>query len=345
MPKQRSRRKAKIAKKRRTRNRGNRNVSSTNTSNLVVRGVRSLISCLPVVKTLLPIADVLFAAFGYSASASVDQTTTILYAAVNVYGLTSRTFITPLNLIGNSPVLGKQYWSKEHPVIYSTMREGRVRSISFKMTLDNIVQNRSGRWGAAIVPFRSQDDYKYYLGTEETRYQKSLSEISTIPGAKVSNSDKSITLHYSTKLTDGYLNSYHVLTTPIAVIFTAYSEETRDLYHDFKAADFTPNIQLSGVVELRSPTMGGKPEQFIDEFPNYKDVPRVVVYCPELVIRDMSGNASKKKNKLIAFKSTCSFETEDNHVAFRGKKPDYSIQFDDYHSDEVGLDFHVLGME
>lgn len=264
-------------KKRRVRNPSTQNAAGRN---LAVGGLRRLLTCIPGVSSLLPIADVLFSALSYVVTKNRDPITKTIQADTKTYGLVTRICVKGLNLLGNSPLLARDY-TGQHPTVYTNLRECRTKVISFSMKLDNVQSSRSGKWGAVILPFREASDYSYYIKEAALDgVTRDLRRLASIPGAKICNSDQQIKLTYRVKTTDGFINLYHSLEEPVAVIFIAYEEELRDKFANFKAADFSPNITVSGKLDIRSPTKSISVKGYEDSFPNYSDVPAVTLFDP-----------------------------------------------------------------
>lgn len=234
---------------------------------LVVSGLKSVVSLLPGGKFLTDLADVFFTSVARPISGSISAFGTF-EGTVAIYGMGTMFAINYVNILAHSTraIINMNVGGKYN---YATNYQ-RARVLEFAVTVraDNPVAKRSGRWGMAMIPFSHVNDLSLYFGSNGNYKIPTFTSISNVPLNIVGDMTQSLTLRYTPKPYDGHCYHYNQVTDHFAVIMIAYQEENRTTYTEFSAEEFSPDIRLSGKIALREPTSDASSREFVDEIWN-----------------------------------------------------------------------------
>lgn len=243
---------------------------------LIVTGVRTLVSSLPLSTVLLPIVDMVFSAIGFSNATPTFDAAKGLYTLkeVQVYGLSSIIFPTYVNILARTPQAARNV--SKGPRIWVDTPFNDAKLVHFKALAlpDNQRSKRSGKWSMAFIPFRNVNDLREIAANYQPLDQR---QVQSLPNSVTSNADRPLKLNFRPKPEDGYVYQYNRCDQPFGALVIAYSEEVRATYSMFTAEDFAPNVQFSGSLRLRQPVLRGGVIGFEDVPVTLKDVPYIRV--------------------------------------------------------------------
>lgn len=231
--------------------------------NVVVQGTRALLSVLPGTEFLLPVADILFTALGFTSNMPTITKGVSTKVNAGLTGLSSFTGISLSNIVARSPIVARadKHINTRGYEFYLPFTDAKLITLTIVAQVANIQSNRSGRWGIAFVPIRDAHD----LTELPSKYEGiSLSGLASIPGAVISNVDRPLTLHYRPSVKDGQAYRFQRISDCYGFLITSYADEMRVTYNDFSASDYSPNIVMSGKVALSQPVGDAKLETFYD---------------------------------------------------------------------------------
>lgn len=253
--------KGKHQKKRRNNNRRRRRpgkVGNPSVGRLIAKGVKSLVSSVPVIGGVLEnVADFAFKAFGITKVKSVVSTTNkVLHysfneAEVQNTAVCARFHVTPASIVVGSRSCIQIDMGRK---VMTQYRDGRVVSITIKIQPINPMGKRGGDWSLAIQPFFDATDAEgagfkdTWYPTEQGMHHMYLS--STGPASQP------LMLTYRPKITDGRAFTFMPLDKPFAEVVIRWEQPIRSAYGAFTAEEFACETIVSGSVEMRtSPSM------------------------------------------------------------------------------------------
>lgn len=241
-------------------------------SGLVVTGVRTLVSAMPLSKFLLPITDLFLSSIGLSDKewTHQDGTNILTIEGVSIHGLCGMSIIRYANVLVRTPnasintTLGKRDW------VDTPFTDAKLISISITATPDNKIQSRAGRWSICFVPFR---DPKDETSLKNTYSPLPLARIQEMAGSISDESSKPLQLVFKPKAEDGLIYQFNPIDTSFGAIIISYDDSIRTTYHEFTADEFAPNISIRATIKLRQPvfasqaTVGFEDMVFSPEYP------------------------------------------------------------------------------
>lgn len=241
----RNRRKA--PSKRRAGRRGRRAVGRPSIGKLVATGVKSLLSSVPAVGSVLSeIADFGFKALGVATSVSVSGSK-FSASEVRFINLCARFDVRrSILLVGSRSCIQADSDRK----VYSQYTDGRVVKMTIKILPINISEQRSGDWSLSFQPFFSPDDYK--SPALDNASMPSAQGMKHMYLSTTGSASQPLTLQFVPNIHDGAAFQFASLDDPIGQVAIRFDQPVRATYGQFTANDFACQVIISGSMDLRT---------------------------------------------------------------------------------------------
>jgi len=214
---------------------------------LIARGVKSLVSTIPVVGSFLgDISDFTFKAFGIS-NESITLNSSLKDVVVRNVSLCARFNITAAAILAGSRTSLAVDMGK---AILSQYSDGRVISLTVRIIPSSILSKRSGDWHLGFQPFFNNDDENRggikdadWMPTEQGIHRTFLS--ATGPA------NKPLVVTYKPVTHDGRAFVFNPLDSAYGQVSIRYDNYDRSSYTEFSPEDFSCDTIISGIIETR----------------------------------------------------------------------------------------------
>lgn len=277
-------------------------------SSLIVHGVKSFISSIPLVSFIDSLVDAAFSRVQFTKKVVAKQSGSYL-VETNVYGLSSLSGITYANILTHSNNVARDLTSGATLTVESPYYDAKLCSVKFTLQSQLTVGTRGGKWAAAFIPCRNDGD----VNAIASKYvPMTIAEVERIPGCVSVAAHKMINLSYTPKPLDGYIYQYNPISAVFGYIVVAFAQEIRESYVDFPATAFAPDITMSGSIMLREPVLGGGVQSYKDvTWKAPTNVDRIFLNAPGL-----GSLAGLKTTDLVGRKSSQTQNTDSLSVTY-----------------------------
>lgn len=229
-------------------NRARQSPTATGFGSLMARGVRTLLSVLPGSKLTTGIADFAFKALGYSQEIVVlDANSGMVKVTFLATGLTALFHLALKDILFDSVSHGTRINAAEWVTNYEG---GRLLSLNIAVIPQARLEQRQGQWAAVFIPFRSDEERKFY---DEKKQGMLYEQVKVIPGAKSAPATKPLRLSFTPGSRDGRLNYDIGLKDEIGLVSIGFDQTNRAEYGEFALDSFSCTVIVSGVVQLQRP--------------------------------------------------------------------------------------------
>lgn len=267
-------------------------------------------SSVPIIGTSLgQLSDLAFKAFGFTEvnlSGGVPPGTTISLDA-KVTRLAARFLVYPCALLVGSKA---GIIADNNRSVITPYCDGKVIHLTVTVRPTSQILDRQGEWTLAINPFFNVTD-EGNLSTDEYPSESSLRKayLSTTGPAS-----QPLALTYRPRIVDGRAYQYNKLDTGFCEVVVMFSQTIRDNYVNFSAAEFAPEVLLSGSLEMRGADPGGRSHvRIVTTDGEIKDT-KIGGYKYDYMVRDLLTN--------IRFVAGQVYKGEVRHLVFG--HPSYS---------------------
>lgn len=224
-------------------------------SELIAKGVRTLVSYIPGGDWIKDAASFAWKALSISKKSLTHHGDFILLdefkevlADASVFGLSAKFFISPsIVLAGSMSAVSKDsaLTSNEFTCTYY---EARIRWVRVRVSLVSKLSERKGMLAAAITPFRDSGDADKF--EKETAGQH-FDRVARRPGAKTSPASRTLAVAWSPTILDGYGYFYHPLETPVCMMTVTYQDTAHTTSSDFAQDSVGFSVTVEGEVGCR----------------------------------------------------------------------------------------------
>lgn len=219
-------------------------------SRLFATGVRSLVSCLPGSKALLPVTDFVMKAIGLTMNKPTPEG---VFTGVQNTALGSKFTLSYTNILaGTKAVVNRGRTTPEQgnrQIFCLPFMDARLIEVVISTSPVNVVGKRSGDWTIAFYPFYSAQD------EDNFRSDKLIPDrtgIERAPLIATGSASQPLSLRFSPRVTDGEIAKFHQIADNFGGLCIRYNDMNRSSYGEFNGEDFAMDCIIKGRVELRS---------------------------------------------------------------------------------------------
>lgn len=172
-------------------------------------------------------------------------------ADVKILGVGAVFELSIKDIVFNSPMVGIRTNEKGRHTLYTNVSEAKLLNVNIRVERTDPSLSGCGRWGVALIPFKSDDDEVFYKNL--ANQVPGFRTLDDTPGALIGTS-RALEVNYRIRSgRDGRLSFPLPLDKPVFQVMIAYDNANRELPGTVSANEFGCVVTVRGVAMMSRP--------------------------------------------------------------------------------------------